>query len=43
LGVEKAKKQVEELSQKGLAGFESLKRENEYLKELINILITRKK
>lgn len=43
LGVEKAKEQVEELSQKGLAGFESLKRENEYLKELINILITRKK
>ncbi len=43
LGVEKAKEQVEELTLKALAGFDSLKRKNEYLNELINRLITRTK
>ena len=42
-GIEKAKEQVEELTQKALAGFDSLNRKNEYLKELINRLITRTK
>ncbi|MBU5332045.1 polyprenyl synthetase family protein [Anaerocolumna aminovalerica] len=41
LGIDKAKEQVEELTQKALAGFDSLNRKNEYLKELINRLITR--
>ncbi len=43
LGIEEAKRQVEELTGKGLSGFDTLKRENEYLEELIKRLINRRK
>lgn len=43
LGVEEAKKQVEELTRKALSGFDALKRKNEYLEELLKRLVTRMK
>lgn len=43
LGIEKAGKEVISLSEKGLSAFQVLKRENEFLKELIRFLINREK
>lgn len=43
MGIEHAKNQVNNLSQKGLSGFEQLNRNNDFLKELIIKLITREK
>lgn len=43
MGIDKAKREVEHLSRKGLAGFEILGRKNEFLKELIIKLISREK
>ncbi|MDF2590192.1 MAG: hypothetical protein K0S41_4033 [Anaerocolumna sp.] len=43
MGIEHAKNQVNNLSQKGLGGFEQLNRKNDFLNELIIKLITREK
>ena len=42
-GLEKAKKDVEEISERALATLASLNRRNEFLEELIRMLITREK
>ncbi len=42
-GIEKAREEVVSLSARGLSVFESLNRDNEFLKELIRKLITREK
>lgn len=41
LGIEEAKKRVEELTRKGISSFTTLKRKNDYLEELIKRLISR--
>ncbi|WMJ90778.1 polyprenyl synthetase family protein [Anaerocolumna sp. MB42-C2] len=43
LGINKAKEKVEALSERGLAAFQTLNKENEFLQELIIELINRKK